>query len=97
MPALRASLFFIAALSSASAAAQVLEQPSRTWIGSQGRQYAGLVRPRNGLSMQAVEREFGQPKQRLPAVGQPPISRWVYDQYTVYFEHDRVVHSVLIR
>jgi hypothetical protein len=28
-------------------------------------------------------------------VGDPPITRWVYDRFTVYFENDRVIHSVV--
>jgi hypothetical protein len=31
----------------------------------------------------------------VPAVGEPPISRWEYTGYTVYFEHDLVLHSVI--
>jgi len=31
------------------------------------------------------------------AVGDPPISRWEYADFTVYFEYDRVVHAVLKR
>ncbi len=51
--------------------------------------------PSAGMSMGAVERSFGKPQQKLPAVGHPPISRWVYDSYTVYFERNNVIHSVL--
>lgn len=50
--------------------------------------------PRNGETMQQVETRFGAPKDRIPAVGDPPISRWDYSEYIVYFEHDRVLHSV---
>lgn len=50
--------------------------------------------PARGSTMQQVEKTLGQPKQVLPAVGNPPITRWVYDAFTVYFEHDRVIHSV---
>lgn len=50
--------------------------------------------PRRGATMQEVEKTVGQPKQVLPAVGDPPITRWIYDAFTVYFEHNRVIHSV---
>lgn len=50
--------------------------------------------PVRGEDMQQVLAEFGEPADRLPAVGSPPISRWVYDEFRVYFEHDRVIHSV---
>ncbi len=50
--------------------------------------------PRNGETMQQVERRFGSPEDRIPAVGDPPISRWIYGEFTVYFEHERVLHAV---
>lgn len=50
--------------------------------------------PRNGETMQQVEARFGAPKERIPAVGDPPISRWDYSDYIVYFEHQHVLHSV---
>ena len=30
-----------------------------------------------------------------PAVGNPPISRWEYPGFVVYFEHEHVIHSVV--
>lgn len=56
---------------------------------------SSVDRPRTGLSMDQVTAKFGAPHQQLPAVGNPPITRWVYAGYTVYFENDRVIHSVL--
>ncbi len=56
-----------------------------------------ISKPHNGQSMQQVENAFGQPVNRLPAVGEPPITRWHYSGFTVYFEHDRVIHSVAHR
>ncbi len=53
--------------------------------------------PTGGMSMEQVEQLFGQPKQRLAPVGKPPITRWVYDGYTVYFENRRVIHTVINR
>lgn len=61
--------------------------------GQQGN--SSVDRPRTGLSMDQVTAKFGGPDQQLPAVGNPPITRWVYDGFTVYFENDRVIHSVL--
>ncbi len=51
--------------------------------------------PDNGLSMQSVENRWGTPLQRYGAVGEPPITRWQYSEYSVYFEHDLVITSVL--
>jgi hypothetical protein len=52
------------------------------------------VLPHHGLSMSDVEREYGRPDTRHPAVGQPPITRWDYDGFSVFFEHRTVLHSV---
>ena len=54
----------------------------------------GLEMPRRGLSMNAVEERYGSPAQVLAAIGDPPITRWVYPDFTVYFEHDLVIHPV---
>lgn len=60
-------------------------------------QATGLERPAKGDSMAQVEARFGAPEQIIPAVGQPPITRWVYPDFTVYFEGDRVLHAVARR
>lgn len=51
----------------------------------------------NGLSHQAVLNRFGEPNERMAAVGEPPISRWVYDSFTVYFEYNTALHAVTHR
>lgn len=51
--------------------------------------------PVNGLSMAEVEQLFGAPLQRRDAIGDPPITRWVYQDYSVFFEYQRVIESVL--
>jgi hypothetical protein len=50
-----------------------------------------------GLSMEQVEARYGVPAERIGAVGQPPISRWVYPQFVVYFEGQFVIHAVARR
>lgn len=50
--------------------------------------------PRRGMSTQTVENELGRPNEIVPAVGTPPISRWVYDDRVVFFERASVVHVV---
>jgi hypothetical protein len=50
--------------------------------------------PGRGMSMAQVEQKFGAPAERVPAVGHPPITRWVYPGFVVYFEYDHVVHAV---
>ncbi|MFC4312135.1 hypothetical protein ACFPN2_23845 [Steroidobacter flavus] len=52
--------------------------------------------PARGATMEKVEAQFGAPSERLPAVGEPPITRWKYPGFEVYFEHQRVIHTVVI-
>ncbi|HJT97789.1 MAG TPA: hypothetical protein VJ696_05685 [Rhodanobacteraceae bacterium] len=56
--------------------------------------------PTRGMTMAQVEQRFGAPVEKLPTAGgdaprHPPINRWRYDGYTVYFERSRVIHSVV--
>lgn len=51
--------------------------------------------PVRGMSKRQVEERFGAPLEKVAPVGDPPISRWVYRDYTVYFEHQYVIHAVL--
>jgi hypothetical protein len=50
--------------------------------------------PRRGMSMDQVKSKLGQPAQIDPAVGKPPITRWVYNDRTIYFERSTVIHVV---
>ncbi len=50
--------------------------------------------PVRGMTMQQVTHDFGAPKEKRAPVGDPPITRWVYPNYTVYFEYKYVIHSV---
>jgi hypothetical protein len=54
-----------------------------------------LPRPGRGMTMHAVEAKFGAPAARHEAVGEPPISRWDYPGFRVFFEKDRVIHAVV--
>lgn len=58
---------------------------------------ADIQRPHNGMSMETVRRQFGEPQSIEPAVGDPPITRWDYPGFTVYFEYETVLHSVVHR
>ena len=51
--------------------------------------------PANGLSQSEVRERWGQPQKTAPAVGEPPIARWTYEEFVVYFEYDRVISAVL--
>lgn len=54
-----------------------------------------VARPTKGMLMAQVERDFGAPISKSDPVGEPPITRWTYDAYSVYFEHSHVITSVL--
>ena len=60
--------------------------------GTQAASRVGV--PTRGATMAQVERQFGPPADRLAAVGQPPITRWVYPSFVVFFEGNIVIHAV---
>jgi hypothetical protein len=64
-------------------------------ITQQGADLKNMPLPATGSSKSAVLKRFGEPLNRVEPVGKPPISKWLYDNYTVYFEYDHVIHSVL--
>lgn len=51
--------------------------------------------PVRGMDMRNVEHIFGTPLLKLPPVGDPPISRWIYPGFVVYFEKSLVLESVV--
>lgn len=57
----------------------------------------GLPRPTRNMKMDTVKQKFGEPTQMSGAVGEPPITRWDYDGYSVYFEHESVLTTVIHR
>ncbi len=50
--------------------------------------------PQRGASMADVEAAIGPPKSTSGPVGDPPITVWHYPAFNVYFEYDKVLHSV---
>ena len=53
--------------------------------------------PTRGMTKAAVEKRYGKPLKKNPAVGKPPISSWEYPGYIVYFEGKHVIHTVATR
>lgn len=51
--------------------------------------------PARGITMNKVEAQFGAPTERHAAVGNPPITRWDYPGFSVFFEYNHVIHSVV--
>ncbi|MGH8148927.1 MAG: hypothetical protein ACRETB_02970 [Steroidobacteraceae bacterium] len=56
---------------------------------------SSIPRPQRGMNMAHVERQFGAPVTRHAAVGNPPITRWDYPDYSVFFERHTVIHTVV--
>lgn len=54
-------------------------------------------KPGRGMTQAGVEATYGAPQQAHVAVGDPPITRWDYATFVVFFEYDRVIHSVAKR
>jgi hypothetical protein len=59
------------------------------------RQAGRMELPKNGQNKATVEARFGTPVSKSGPVGDPPISSWKYDTYSVYFEYDLVLFTVL--
>lgn len=84
-----------------AAAASSTPAPAATTAATTAGEMSGPNLPVHGMSMANVEHIFGAPLQKLPAVPEPgtklhpPITRWIYPTYVVYFEYNYVVHTVL--
>jgi len=65
-----------------SASPDVIDQP------------VSITLPGRGMLKDQVEERFGTPTDKAPEVGEPPISSWIYNGFTVYFEYDHVIHAV---
>lgn len=50
--------------------------------------------PKRGQSMDNVRYYFGNPNQEKLPVGNPPITQWIYDGFSVFFEKNHVIHTV---
>ncbi len=53
------------------------------------------ARPRRGMSMDDVREQWGTPTLEARPIGDPPIARWEYADFIVYFEYSTVLHTVV--
>ena len=81
----------LAALFSVSAMAESVALPQGQ---KSDKELFSITLPVRGMSMEQVEKEFGTPQEEVVGVGKPPITRWVYKTFTVYFEDQFVIHAV---
>lgn len=51
--------------------------------------------PQKSTTMNQVRTAFGDPLMMSEPVGNPPITRWEYADFVVYFEHQHVITTVL--
>ena len=58
---------------------------------------SGDARPMRGMTQASVESKYGSPVAVKAPVGDPPITRWEYRDFIVYFEYDKVIHAVVKR
>lgn len=63
-------------------------------VGSQGADIDAASLPHKGESKRAVLERFGLADEEHAPVGKPPITRWDYRDFSVYFEYDHVIDSV---
>ena len=57
-------------------------------------QFYNSNKPQKGMTKNQVRKQYGEPVRSFAAVGNPPITRWKFDAFTVYFEHNHVIHAV---
>ncbi len=53
--------------------------------------------PERGSTMTQVLESFGEPQIRRDATGEPPITVWQYDKFSVYFERQWVINTVVLK
>jgi hypothetical protein len=85
------AVFFSIAVTSANADTLLIDAIKKAQPNSP----SGLLRPSTGQSMQMVLARFGEPKEKMAPIGDPPITRWSYEKFTVYFEYNSVVNSAV--
>jgi hypothetical protein len=64
-------------------------------VGQQADSNQHMQRPTIGMNQEQVEKQFGAPLSKKTPTGTPPITRWEYDMFVVYFESNIVIHSVI--
>ena len=84
------SLLLAAVFASGLAGAETIEVDSGIAVKA-----SEVATPARGMTMDQVATKFGTPVSKVPAVGKPPISRWQYPGFVVYFESEHVIHSVI--
>lgn len=95
MTSMQPTLAFLLLLAPALASAETLALP----VAAEPATQASSALPLRGEAQAQVLARFGAPRQRHAAVGgdsprHPPITRWDYADFSVFFENDHVVDAV---
>jgi len=90
---------FVAIAASFLALAALPALADTTTLAVRAQQPINTPHPSRGMTMAQVQQQFGAPQSKMdPRGGQkrdwPTINRWVYPQFTVYFQRDRVLDVV---
>ena len=83
----RISMIALLLAAMGTASANTLEMSGASASANDGR-------PSRGMTQASVESKYGSPSSVKAPVGDPPITRWEYTDFVVFFEYDRVVHAV---
>ncbi|MAA73960.1 MAG: hypothetical protein CMN28_04580 [Salinisphaeraceae bacterium] len=74
---------------------QVIFYESTETVPPPSRRMSEADLPQQGTTQAAVRARFGDPVRSFPAVGDPPITRWDYQNFRVFFEYNLVLHAVI--
>lgn len=88
------NLFFVCTVGFTIHIQNSLAEDIRIPVGEQAKDQIPVDMPTKGMSKERVQALFGEPLKEIPAKGQPPISRWKYREFTVYFDSNAVIHCV---
>lgn len=64
-------------------------------IASQGLYLGDIKHPDRGQKQSFIISEYGEPLTKSLPIGSPPISHWDYPDFSVYFENNTVIRTVL--
>jgi hypothetical protein len=81
------SLIALLTLAWGVASADTLQMQGASAVANDGR-------PTRGMTQASVEAKYGAPSSVKAPVGDPPITRWEYADFVVFFEYDKVIHAV---
>lgn len=87
------ALLFLIGLCVASGGIQA--EPVELPIGPDLENRQNLEIPRHGQRKKTVRARFGPPNRIEGPVGEPPITEWHYQNFVVYLERNKVLHTVI--